>query len=599
MNSLQRKLYADAIFDLITSLDNDMQSITGQVDNIINDLEKSTNDDYTSREKCVLYAKQYASTKNEILGIEGYRLDYENYSDEITLLSFGSVNYGSYVYGGQSRYITDVAGIYTNWFKRYGEYGWSYGDLGNRARTFKTGKCYPEGNLTTSNGESTPDFEPNIYPERYLIKVPNSGLLYELGVYRASYSIIGQGVPFEYKTSYYRTIKDKPNPIKITHYTSYYSYSFVGDLISDSYWSYDAYNSYWTGNLQPKTIIPLYTENNDIVIFAKVSRCRAYWETVVQTYTTGSGDSTSVSYYYYKRYHIDINFEIDQGDVPYYTETINGNLVNKYYDFYPMKKVSPDINYMVKFSSKVQSYIRGPVQSFYNSCMDQPDKNKYGNFLNIYSTNLNGNNYNIVLNNISSLESFLRYRASYCHSIWSDWVLANAYNDCLNDRLNKDDGSLKRWYINAVSIDKMEIDYYKKLNRKKDLFKKLLVQKPLEEFEGGNEMIIDINPSSYYKSVFSSYPEFNVGDTVYVRDDENNETMCSIIRKEIVRVQDTAEVQYETVRRNDGKTEQVAKLDENGEPISIYTYKNALKLTFNGNIPAIYDPDSLCIIKEL
>jgi hypothetical protein len=112
-------------------------------------------------------------------------------------------------------------------------------------------------------------------------------------------------------------------------------------------------------------------------------------------------------------------------------------------------------------------------------------------------------------------------------------------------------------------------------------------------------MVIEINPSSYYKSVFSSFPEFRVGDTVYVRDDENNETMCSIIRKEIVRVQDTAEVQYETVRRNDGKTEQVAKLDENGEPISIYTYKNALKLTFNGNIPKIYDPDSLCIIKEL
>jgi len=596
MNSLQRKLYADAILDLISSLDNDMQSITGQVDNTLNDLEKSTGDDYTAREKCVMYASQYSSTRNEITGIEGYTLDYSNYSQEISLLSVGSVNYGAYIYGGQSRYVRDVTGLWSTWFKRYGEYGWSNGDLGNRGRTFKTGKCYPEGDLTTSNGESTPDFTPNIYPEKYLVKMPNRGLLYDLSAYQTSYSVLGQGIPFEYHINHYgykNTIQNIPNPIKITHDLNYYFYSFTGNYIDETYWYYDAKNSYWTGTLQPGVIIPLYTKNNEIVIFAKVAKCTAFWETKSELRFNDSS-----SYNYYKIYHMDLEFEINPNDVPYYTQIVNGRQVKVYYDFYPMKKVDRSVC-LVPFASKIQGSIREQVTSFYNSCQEPADKNRYGEFLNIYSIGLNAGNCSTVFNNIPSLANFLRYRANYCHSIWSDWAIANAYNDCLNDRMNKDDGSLKRWYGNAVSIDKMESDYYKKLNRKKDLFKKLLVQQPIEEFEGGNEMVIEINPSSYYKSVFSSFPEFRVGDTVYVRDDENNETMCSIIRKEIVRVQDTAEVQYETVRRNDGKTEQVAKLDENGEPISIYTYKNALKLTFNGNIPKIYDPDSLCIIKEL
>ena len=53
------------------------------------------------------------------------------------------------------------------------------------------------------------------------------------------------------------------------------------------------------------------------------------------------------------------------------------------------------------------------------------------------------------------------------------------------------------------------------------------------------------------------------------------------------------------IKKEDGTTEQVAKTDNNGEPIAIYTYKNAWKLTFNGNIPKIYDVDTVRLIKEL
>ena len=82
-------------------------------------------------------------------------------------------------------------------------------------------------------------------------------------------------------------------------------------------------------------------------------------------------------------------------------------------------------------------------------------------------------------------------------------------------------------------------------------------------------------------------------------DEEHNETMCSIVKKQRISIDDTADVQYDIVIIVVGTTEQVAKTDNNGEPIAIYTYKNAWKLTFNGNIPKIYDVDTVRLIKGL
>ena len=145
----------------------------------------------------------------------------------------------------------------------------------------------------------------------------------------------------------------------------------------------------------------------------------------------------------------------------------------------------------------------------------------------------------------------------------------------------------------------MEEDFRNKLKRKKSVFTKVLVQTPAQEFDGGNEMIIDDKCSGYYMSTIGRYPSFEVGDIVYIMDEEHNETMCSIVKKQRVSIDDTADVQYETIKKEDGTTEQVAKTDNNGEPITIYTYKNAWKLTFNGNVPKIYDIDTVRLIKEL
>ena len=594
MNTMQRKLYADAALDLITSLDNDLQSLTGQADNCLKELDDPTKDDYEAREKAYEYAKQYAYTQTELLDIMGYSLKHGQYGFEISLLNIGSVNYGAYLYGTPYRTVRDLPGIYNNWFKKYGEYGWSEGDLGNRPKTFKTDKCYPEGNLLTTGGGDDA-FRPNLYPINYIEKYPDTGLIHDLEWWRNSFNIIGQGIPWSYKEYYYRTVEDRPPAITIDDPSKVYNYSFYGRSIYSSYWSYEASSAYWVGTLKKDSIIPLFTEDESIRIFAKVKKCEAKWD-----YTSERYSSTSDSYYYnyYYRYHINMQFEIIS-DIPFYYEQIGDRKYKRYYNFYPMKKVGVSTEYRVAFASLIQSLIRERIQRYYNVCQEEGDKRRYADFINIYSISLNSGNYMTVFNNMGSLDSFLRYRWGFCYNVWSDRLLANSLNDVLNDRLNKTDGSLKRWYEGAAMIDSMEKDYYKKLRRRGNVFRKCLVQKPAEDFEGGNKIIIETTPASYYKYILGYYPSFNVGDTVYIRDDEHNETACTIIGKQTVKIMDTAEVQYETVERNDGKTENVTKLDKDGEPITIYTYKNAIELTLNGNVPKIYDPDTLRIVKEL
>lgn len=598
MNTMQRKMYADAALDLITSLDNDLQSLTGQADNCLKELDDPTKDDYEARNKAYEYAKQYAYTQAELLDIMGYGLNYNSYGYEISLLNVGSVNYGAYLYGTPHRTVQDIPGIYNNWFKRYGEYGWEEGDCGNRTKTFKTGKFFPEGDLMATTGGDD-SFSPNLYPIRYIEKIPDSGLIHDMEWYRNSFNIIGQGIPHRYRETYYRTVEDKPPAIVIDDPSKIYTYYFRGRSIYSSYWSYEARDIYWTGTLKKGSIITLFTEDESKRIFAKVRTCSADWdyipERISSTSSSGSGDSY---YNYYYRYHINIQFEVIS-NIPYYYEQIGNKSYKRFYSFYPMKRAGGTTEHRIAFASLVQSLIREKIERFYHVCQEEGDKRRYADFLNIYSISLNSGNYMTVFNNMGSLDSFLRYRWNLCYGVWSDCLLATSYNDCLNDRLNKSDGSLKRWYEGAAVIDSMEKDYYKKLRGRGNVFRKCLVQKPAEDFKGGNKMVIETAPASYYKYILGYQPSFNVGDTVYIRDDEHNETACTIIGKQTVKIMDTAEVQYESVERNDGKKENVAKLDKDGEPITIYTYKNAIELTFNGNIPAIYDPDTLRIVKEL
>jgi len=627
MNSTQRKLYSQAILDAISSLENDLSSITGQADNAKNDMNDPTKDDYMVREKTYELASQYSGTKNEMQIIEGSTFK-SGKEYEVSLLNGGNINYGDYIYGRPYVTTKDSVGIYQNWFYRYGE-------ANNRDKKFKSDKFYDSKDISPESDNT--EFAPNLKPWEYIQQNENQGFIHELSAYIGSYNIITKGIPHSYRIGY-TTVTDKPKSITIKEMPvgqeryNYYKYSFTGKKVSEGSWNSSVKNEYWTGTLPPYSIIALFTEDESKICFAEIEYCTATWETVTEyeTYWTtvsnsmpsggcpsGYSSTSQVSSQrpiYYKVYKIDMRFRI-VSDVPYYVvnepyntiQWVNGiptvvtlyKEVHKYYDFYPMKKISIGASYRRLFSEQIQKLIRERLLQLYRCCTDEGGIKKYNEFVKTYSIALNNSNYNTVWNNIPSVLSYIRYRNAQCHDVWSDRLIAEELNEVLEDRLDKSGGSLKQWYESAVSVDKMERDYYAKLKKKKGMFKKLLVQQPAEEFESGNQIIIDYNCSVYYSYSLGKYPQFNVGDTVYVRDEENNETMCTIIKKDLIEINDKAEVQYEEVKHSDGKVEQVAKTDNNGEPITIYTKKKAWQLTFNGNIPTIYDPDTMCIIKEL
>ena len=84
MNTMQRKLYADAALDLITSLDNDLQSLTGQADNCLKELDDPTKDDYEARNKAYgLKDMVNTAGQKEIVEIEQKHLRQESFSQKV------------------------------------------------------------------------------------------------------------------------------------------------------------------------------------------------------------------------------------------------------------------------------------------------------------------------------------------------------------------------------------------------------------------------------------------------------------------------------------------------------------------------------------
>lgn len=577
----QRSMYSQAVLDTIASLDNDASSITGQAENSLNDMKDPSKDDFVVREKLISLLKNYASTRGELMKLGGYL-----FVSGVSLLDYANVNYGQYIYGGPSGYITDVKILYNKWFKRYGE--------SDRNGTFKSSEVY--GNNSVSAGGDGDDFNPKIDPIKYLQKSNTIGLVEELDSYKSCYDIINNGSGTAYR--------DGDNGIEINDKKEY-TYSLSVTSQSND-------NNYWVGEIKKGGVVYLTTSDDNIMIIAKVETCKAEWTTVSISGNYGCQNNYNPPTIY--RYDFNIVFEPIE-DIPYYyvqepyevQETIDGQIVTvtkyrdvkKYYTFYPLKKISSVALAKFNYTLKIQKILKENIQYLYDNASDEDAQIGYYNWLNTCSISLNDRNYNIIWNNFQNLKKYLNVRLSVCEGVWKDATIAQKVNDLFDERMNKRGGTLKQWYEGAIMADDMEENYNKKLKRKKDVFETLLVQQPAEDFEGGSEMIIDDKCSDYYYKELGYYPSFNVGDVVYIMDEEKYETRCVISRKDRVQINDTAEVQYETVTRQDGKTEQVAKTDNNGEPITIYTYKNAWKITFNGNVPNVYDPSTVRLVKEL
>ena len=578
----QRSMYSQAVLDTISSLDNDASSITGQAENSLNDMKDSSKDDFVVREKLISLLKNYSYTRFELETLGGYSFKAEGNAE---LLFTESVNYGQYIYGRPSGYVEDVRLIYDHWFKKYGE--------SDRGEKFKSDDIY--GNDDVSAGEDGNDFLPEINPIKCLNKSDdNTGLVNKIDSYKDCYDIIGNGIIYG----------NNDRGVEIDSNEKYYSFSFSRVFTSKN-------NSYWTGEIKNGGIIFLLTADSNVMLIAEVENCKAEWKAIYGGGSCPGNYSPSASSY---EYSFNLTF-IPIEDIPYYYiqepyeahEIINGQTVTvtkyrnvkKYYTFYPLKNTSATSSIKLKYTQKIQKNLKEYLQELYDHSATEDGQIGYYNWVSMYSTSLNDRNYNIIWNNFQNLKKYLNVRLSVCEGVWKDAMIAQKVKELFDERMNKRGGTLKQWYEGAIMADDMEENYKKKLKRKKDVFETLLVQQPAEDFEGGNEMIIDDKCSDYYYKELGYYPSFNVGDVVYIMDEEKYETRCVISRKDRTQINDTAEVQYETVMRQDGKTEQVAKTDNNGEPITIYTYKNAWKITFNGNVPNMYDPSTVRLVKEL
>lgn len=576
MTSRQRRIYSQNIIDAISSLDNDSSSITGQTENSMNDLSDPSKDDFIVREKLVSILKGYASTKNELMELGGYSLNYKDYNEQIQIMNVSSVNYGQYVYGRPKQYIEDCPAIYSIWFKKYGE--------SKRGDTFKSGKFY--GNNKVAPDETESAFNTNLLPILYL-KEPteNDGAINK--IYSYKWSI--KAAPFlgiEYSDNASGIVINKTGQFR-------YNYSE----------NYTSYKSNFTGTIAKNSVVYMYTKDKTKSLLVRVNSGEGKMTTSSPPVSSCSSGYTATTIY---SYSFDISFTPVE-DIPYYTVEVpyivdgvtKYRTEKRYYEFFPFMKNSIDSTLELRLINRIRLLQYETINYLRKSVNNKSVYQKYTKYLNIYATNINDYNKNIIYNNFDSLASFFRARLASCRQIWSDSLMAKEMNEAFNERMNKAGGTLKQWYEGVISIDKMEEDFKNKIKRKKIIFSKVLVQTPAQEFDGGNEMIIDDKCSGYYMSAIGINPSFNVGDIVYIMDEDHNETMCSIVKKQRVSIDDTADVQYKTVTKEDGTTEQVAKTDNNGEPITIYTYKNAWKLTFNGNVPKIYDIDTVRLIKEL
>lgn len=567
MTTNQRRISSRTVLDTTETLDNDATSLSSQVDKAISDFTDSSTDDCVARTNLIEVLSIYVGEYNELSKLGGYSWNRKLFEKQIQLLQIGSINLGEYIAGGTTTYVNEAIGLYDLYLKKYRE--------GDRTKKFKNGDFFDNENTMT--GEEGSEFYPNLYPFLYLKREDLAKTYQEvLDSYRSILNNISSGINGPTKSNY----------IEINSKDKTYSANYTSSGSTSNY----------TGNLTGM-ICYAYTQDFSQKILVEI----ASGEAKINTSVVGTQGGSYVTY----TYNFRATFKPLE-DVPYYTEieTYRENGVNKtrevkkYYKFFPYVKndsVTSDMYYrMMNVMAKKIVNVLTEVSQY-----NEDIKLRYKKYINIYNTTFNSSNQSMFFSNLSSLMNFLNLRVSECLKDFRDTALSSKLNSLYESRMNKDQGTLKQWYDGVTSIDESKKKFDKKVQNNKGAFNSLLVQQPIIDFEGGKEMTIDTRCSQYYSVAIGRYPTFNVGDTVYIMDDNCCETCCKIIKKETVQVEDTAEVKYKTVTKEDGTTEKVAETDSNGEPITIYTYKSATKLTFNGNIPAIYDTDSLRIIKEL
>ena len=92
-------------------------------------------------------------------------------------------------------------------------------------------------------------------------------------------------------------------------------------------------------------------------------------------------------------------------------------------------KNSLDSAFELRLINRIRTLQYETIDFLRRGTSDEAVYQKYTKYLNIYATNVNASNKNIVYNNFDSLASFFRARLASCRQTWSDSLMAKEMNE--------------------------------------------------------------------------------------------------------------------------------------------------------------------------
>lgn len=246
---------------------------------------------------------------------------------------------------------------------------------------------------------------------------------------------------------------------------------------------------------------------------------------------------------------------------------------------------NPTISLIHSYHNDLNDYLKR-AQRAYNSSLETirtSDNGKYNEYIS-YLTNGNYTNLHnaVLMNNTvkNSISNWINTRINDLFKSVKDDFAAETINSIIADRINKTSGSLYSWYAyDSVPLSEAYDTYKSKIRNGLYMFKSTMVAENAAldytmEQNGGKELhkpnFFDIPVSRYrYYKMAGKNTDFNVGDTVYIFDNDNAEITARIIGSSVW-------------VGNNGSEDVRLK-----------------RLTLNTTIPDIYDYNSLKIVKLL
>lgn len=236
-------------------------------------------------------------------------------------------------------------------------------------------------------------------------------------------------------------------------------------------------------------------------------------------------------------------------DCNYYANiTFEFNVINGSKKMYLLGDVTSDIlvDIIEHYSSNLKSILN---EAYTNSqktidLAKIDDEGKYENYMNYLSEKIADLSTAISVNNtiVGSIKNWVKDRIKKLSEAVKDETIAETCISMIKERENRLNGSLFGWYSQtALPLSDEYERYLNKIENNLCVFRTMLVAPAVDldytdEKNGGQDIknpnFVDLNAENYTYYKKTSLKDFQVGDTVYLVDDNNPEISASITKIE-------------------------------------------------------------------